>query len=237
MQLFRGFFRLACASSLLALAFVPAPARADGPVTITKIAYQRDRHSLVLDISGPVTISTLSLKSPARLVVDIPTATLMTKNRELTVFDSMVKRVRISQFQVFPPMVRVVMETATEKEPLIAVQQTGVHLYITLAPARAIHPPSPTPTATPTLAPTPEPVATPRATPSASHPTLPSPRPVATAHPRLWPSPLPRATARPHAGMVHTQWLATPTHKLIQSPAPARSPASESDLETLPGSP
>ncbi|HEY9722614.1 MAG TPA: AMIN domain-containing protein [Oscillatoriaceae cyanobacterium] len=233
MMLHRGFLRLAGVSLILALVLGPTPARADGPVTITNIAYQRDRHSLVLDISGPVTISTLSLKSPPRLVVDVPTATLMTKNRELTVFDTMVKRVRVSQFQVFPPMVRIVMETATEKEPLIAVQQTGAHLYITLAPARAMHDATPTPADTPSEAPTeaPSPLPTPTPLPPPTPPVVATPAPVFSHAP----TPVPLPSIRRHAGVVHTQWLATPTHKLVQSPQPVSSPQDESELETLPG--
>lgn len=163
----------------------PGAARAEGPVQINNISYEANRHSVVLDITGPVTISTRSLKAPARLVVDIPTARLLSKNRELTVEDALVRRVRVSQFKIFPPTVRVVIETATEAEPLIAVQQTQKQLFITLAPARQgdsheghasdahEHTP-PVPTTQPVMgAPTPAPLPTPR--PPAPTPVAPVP--------------------------------------------------------------
>ena len=108
----------------------------DPAVEVNNLAYDRARHSLVLDISGPVTISTRSLKAPPRLVVDIPAARLKSHNRELVVHDDMIGRVRVSQWKIYPPTVRVVIETVTPAEPLIAVQQTGSKLYITLAPSR-----------------------------------------------------------------------------------------------------
>lgn len=167
-------------------AFLPTAAQAEGPVHINNISYEAPRHSVVLDITGPVTISTRSLKAPPRLVVDIPTSRLLSKNRELTVNDDLVRRVRVSQFKIIPPTVRIVIETATEAEPLIAVQQTRTQLFITLAPARQgdageshetdAHehtPPQPT-TRPAVVTPRPTPVATPVPTPL---PPVPTPEP------------------------------------------------------------
>ena len=176
-------------AALVGWATMGSPALAEGPVHINNMAYEAPRHSIVLDITGPVTISTRSLKAPPRLVVDIPTARLLSKNRELTIGDDLVKRIRVSQFKIFPPTVRVVIETATEAEPLIAVQQTQKQLFITLAPARqgdahedhqadthdhpAPVPPPPSPVATPTprpAAPTPVPAETLEPAPALSPP-------------------------------------------------------------------
>ena len=121
------------ASLVLVLAVWPSPADAGATVRIDNMSYEADRHSVVLAISGPVTISTRSLKAPNRLVVDLPAATLVSKNRELVIEDALVKRVRMSQFKIIPPTVRVVIETAGDDEPVIAVQQTAKNLYITVA--------------------------------------------------------------------------------------------------------
>jgi hypothetical protein len=181
-------------------------AHAGATVQINNLAYEADRHSVVLEISGPLTVSTRSLKAPARLVVDLPAATLMSKNRELVIGDQLVKRVRLSQFKIIPPTVRVVIETAGAEEPLIAVQQTAKYLYITVAktpeereddhdhghdhPATPAAIPTPVPRATvtppplPTLRPTPTPTPRPTATPTAAPTVRPSPSPLPTPTPR-----------------------------------------------------
>ncbi|MFN3431871.1 MAG: AMIN domain-containing protein, partial [Candidatus Sericytochromatia bacterium] len=130
-----SFLRLALGATIVAVpALLPPTAHAGATVQINNMAYEADRHSVVLEISGPLTVSTRSLKAPARLVVDLPAATLMSKNRELVIGDALVKRVRLSQFKIIgPPTVRVVIETAGTEEPLIAVQQTAKYLYITVA--------------------------------------------------------------------------------------------------------
>jgi AMIN domain len=220
--------RAFCALLVLVLALWAGDASAGAAVQINNMSYEAERHSVVLEITGPVTISTRSLRAPARLVVDVPAATLMSKNRELVVQDTMIKRVRVSQFKIFPPTVRVVIETAGADEPIIAVQQTDRRLYITVAPPRAEgeeshdhhdHPsPTPMPTAVPT--PTPAPVATPTpvkpapvATPA---PVLPSPR-LAPPSPR--PTPIMQPSPRP-----------------VASPSPRRTgQGGEAAHESLPG--
>lgn len=187
------------AAIAIAASLAAAPAVASGFVTISNVTYEQARHSVVLEISGPVTVSTRSLKAPPRLVVDVPTATLFTPNQELVIRDALIKKVRISQFQIYPPVVRVVIETATEKEPLIALQQTKDRLYITLAPARVegqaspghdhghAHEPAPKPTPTPPgyqILPDASPAVKPvKLEPTPAAPT-PKPRPAPSATPR-----------------------------------------------------
>ena len=73
---------------------VAPSARAEEPVVISGLSYDARRHSLVFDITGPVTISTRSMKSPARLVVDMPSARLRFNKRELAVNDAFVSAAR-----------------------------------------------------------------------------------------------------------------------------------------------
>ena len=186
---------------------VSLPPLVVAPVHIHGITYDRARHSLVLTITGPVTISTRVLKAPARLVVDIPSASLDSANREMVINDDLLARVRISQFKIFPPTVRVVLETAAAQEPLIAVQQTGKRLYITLAPARPGEPgpegvlPSPGPEPSSFTPPTlPEATAAPVrpvATPTPRPATTPSPRPVVAPSLRPATTPTPPPVVRP----------------------------------------
>lgn len=174
-----------------------AAARKDAAVHINNLSYDRGRHSLVLDISGQVTISTRSLKAPPRLVVDIPSASLESHNRELSIHDDMIQRVRISQWKIFPPTVRVVIETSTATEPLIAVQQTGVKLYITLAPARGV---DEEPKGNPSPRIPGEGAGMPAASAQPVGPTSrPSPKPGVRPMPRATVHPAPHATSRPAA--------------------------------------
>lgn len=211
------------ALAMLALAGTPVPAHAAATVRVDSMAYEADRHSIVLAIDGPVTIATRSLKAPARLVVDVPAATLMTNNREMTVGDGLVKRVRLSQFKIIPPTVRVVIETAGTEEPLIAVQQTETHLYITVAPPRKDEPDeTPAPAVLPSMAP-----ATPAPTPMAL-PSLPVPR----LSPPAMPSTMPTVVPTPPRPSL------APTPAPMPSVRPSRRPdqGGETTHESLPGS-
>lgn len=222
------------ASLMLALALWPVPATAGATVHIDNLSYEADRHSVVLAISGPVTITTRSLRSPARLVVDLPLTTLMSKNRELVIGDKLVKRVRLSQFKIIPPTVRVVIETAGDEEPIIAVQQTAKNLYITVAaPGGEAHDdhdghqhqaPAPTPMATPTaIAPS----------PVAPSPIVPSPMPSGTGvspivpsmRPTPSPTPSPKASPRPTpTPTVQPSPVALPSPVMRPSPVPTPRP-------------
>lgn len=205
-----------------------APVRPEAPVFVNNLAYDAARHSLVLDITGPVTISSRALKNPPRLVVDIPAASLRSHNRELVVRDQLIQRVRLSQWRIIPPVVRVVIETApSPAEPLIAVQQTADKLYITLAPARGNEDVggSPLPAASPgTSTPAPRPAsprpATPR--PAATKPPVgkPTPRSKPTRTPAIrWQKPRPIDEPMPTATPVEK-----PTPGVKVTPRPTATP-------------
>jgi hypothetical protein len=136
---------LLCATAVTLAPQVPAwgewrPGRgvaSTRPVLVKRLAYDKQRHSVVLGVTGNLTVSTRTVASPLRLVVDLPGARLATPNRLLTVNDGLVSRVRVAQFAVWPPVVRVVIEPVGSEEPRLAVQQDGRRLYITVAPAPA----------------------------------------------------------------------------------------------------
>ena len=62
--------------------------------------------------SGPMTASTMKLKSPDRLVVDIPNALLEGRPRDISVNSHDVKAVRAARYQDAPPATRVVVDLA-----------------------------------------------------------------------------------------------------------------------------
>lgn len=196
------------------------------PIHIHGISYDRARHSLVLTITGPVTISTRVLKSPPRLVVDIPSASLDSVNRELVIKDELVTRVRVSQFKIIPPTVRVVIETASEQEPLIAVQQTGKRLYVTLAPAR---PGEAEPTPAGVLpSPGPEPSTfTPPTLLEATPKPLPSARPTPAWRPVATPTPVPSGRPGIQTRLRPGMPIPTPAGRRTPPPSPVASPGGE----------
>ena len=103
---------------VLALALVPvAPALPQtNPVRITQVSVKvfGDTVQLTVVATGPLTYRTLQLSSPARLVIDLPGATLDASVPPLFEVDrGGVGRVRIGQFQDRPPIVRVAVDLET----------------------------------------------------------------------------------------------------------------------------
>lgn len=208
----------------------------DAPIAVRELSYEGRRHTLVLAIAGGVTVTTRTLRSPLRMVVDLAGASWTAPRRELVINDAMIKRVRIAQYQLVPPVVRLVIEPTGNEEPTVAVQQTGQRVYITLAKAQGQVPPGPhTHTPPPALStPAPRPTARPQA-PARPQAT---PRPAAVPPQRLWlrtrltpegwTAPEPSATQRPATP------AATPRPPQ-RPPSPATpAPANPGDLETLP---
>ncbi|MEB3329133.1 MAG: AMIN domain-containing protein [Candidatus Sericytochromatia bacterium] len=132
--LFSGLPAVWEGSSALAAPRVRRPGPSSRPALVKRLAYDRQRHAVVLGVSGQITVSTRTVPNPLRLVVDLPGARLVTPNRLLVVEDGLVSRVRVAQFAVWPPVVRVVLEPVAGEEPRLAVQQDGRRLFITVAP-------------------------------------------------------------------------------------------------------
>jgi len=103
---------------VLALALVPvAPALPQtNPVRITQVSVKvfGDTVQLTVVATGPLTYRTLQLSSPARLVIDLPGATLDASVPPLFEVDrGGVGRVRVGQFQDRPVVTRVAVDLET----------------------------------------------------------------------------------------------------------------------------
>lgn len=192
-------FRIALAIAALGMtAAGPLPAEpatafeASAFERLTAWRFEPDRHAVALTVGAPVTVSTRSLGDPPRLVVDIPKLVLSRPKVAFVPRDPIVAGVRMSQFRVLPPVVRVVIDLHPGPEPAMAVQQQDGVLYLTFArltpdaapasslPAPAV-PPPPLPAAAPS--PTPRKPAPSPVPPRASVPLPPRALPAASPKP------------------------------------------------------
>ncbi|MEB3222059.1 MAG: AMIN domain-containing protein [Candidatus Sericytochromatia bacterium] len=195
-------------------------ARPVRPVLVQRLAYDAQRHTIVLGVTGHLGVATRTVANPLRLVVDLPGARLATRNRALTVGDPLVARVRVAQFAVWPPVVRVVIEPTGPDEPRLAVQQDGRRLYITVAP----------PTAQPAAA-SPQPLVPAAGPPEEAAGDLPlSPLPVLTAPPAIL---LPATPGLPPASSSVPP-LTRPGIQQRLRPAPATAPAKRNEADAWP---
>lgn len=171
----------------------PTRSRAEAPpnrlVFVRGMSFDPQRHTLVLAVTRSVAVSTRSLPNPMRLVIDLPGARLAMRNRELMPRDTLVHRVRVAQYSVWPPIVRVVLEPVSQQEPILAVQQGRGRVFISVAEGA-----KGAPTETPeTEAPSPQTIPEGEAPdlPAQPAPTTVSPAPVASPEPPSKPSSLP----------------------------------------------
>ena len=94
------------------------PAASLKSVHIRAVSVSRAQQSVSVEISGsgPLTARTMRLKSPDRLVLDIPNSVLEGKAREIAVNADEVKDVRVAHFQDAPPVTRIVVDLAAMRE-------------------------------------------------------------------------------------------------------------------------
>jgi len=85
---------------------------------IREISVSRDQQSVSVEIDGsaPITAKTMKLKSPERLVLDIPNSVLQGRAREIAVNRDQVKSVRVAHYQDAPPVTRVVVDLAANRD-------------------------------------------------------------------------------------------------------------------------
>ncbi|MEB3284155.1 MAG: AMIN domain-containing protein [Candidatus Sericytochromatia bacterium] len=146
---FRPFWGLAFVGLWLAILGSPADSArraatapsnsltsAQRTVLVRGMHFDKVRHTVSLRVTGQVSISTRTVSSPTRLVVDLTRARLVTPNREMVVRDPLIKRIRIAQFSLTPPVVRLVIEPRISPEPTLAVQQTGRAIFVSVARAQ-----------------------------------------------------------------------------------------------------
>lgn len=99
-------------------AVTPAPALAKSINHIREISVSRDQQSVSVEINGsaPLTAKTMKLKSPDRLVLDIPNSVLEGRAREIAVNRDQVKSVRVAHYQDAPPVTRVVVDLVATRD-------------------------------------------------------------------------------------------------------------------------
>ena len=121
------------------------PAVSARPVTVRNVGVTRHNGTLAVEIlaSGAVQPKAMKLTGPDRVVIDIPNAVLSGKGRDIAVNSGDIKSVRYARYQMNPPVTRVVVDLATEKD--YQLTPAGNKLMLTLsAPAVAAKPAAPT---------------------------------------------------------------------------------------------
>ncbi|HEY6274692.1 MAG TPA: AMIN domain-containing protein, partial [Terriglobales bacterium] len=85
---------------------------------IRDISVSRAQQSVSVEISGsgPLTAKTMKLRSPDRLVLDIPNSVLEGRARQIAVNADEVKDVRIARYQDAPPVTRIVVDLVATRE-------------------------------------------------------------------------------------------------------------------------
>lgn len=103
---------LAAVAALTLVPVAPAYSRADPPrITAVTVKTQGNALLLAVTATGPLTYRTMQLATPPRLVVDMPGAVVDNAVPPLiNVNRGGLTRVRVAQFQVRPPIARVVVD-------------------------------------------------------------------------------------------------------------------------------
>lgn len=99
-------------------AVASTPALSKSVNHIREISVSRDQQSVSVEInaSAPLTAKTMKLKSPDRLVLDIPNSVLEGRAREIAVNRDQVKSVRVAHYQDAPPVTRVVVDLVANRD-------------------------------------------------------------------------------------------------------------------------
>ncbi len=109
-------------------------ARASRPVVIQTVAVARGKDGINVEIlgTGAMTPKAMKLTAPDRVVIDVPNAVPLRK-REIAVHSADIKTVRVARYQVDPPVTRVVVDLAANKD--FEVVPSGRKVTIKLRPA------------------------------------------------------------------------------------------------------
>jgi type IV pilus assembly protein PilQ len=99
------------------VAAAPVAKSASKTASVKNLAVVRGKSGMEVEIlaSAPVTPQTMKLTSPDRVVLDLPN-TVPAGKRELSVNGSDIKTVRMARFQVDPPVTRVVVDLAANRD-------------------------------------------------------------------------------------------------------------------------
>src|SRR5262249_17784263 len=105
-------------ASAVPLAAAPVAAASTGrTASVKNLAVVRGKNGMQVEIvaSAPVTPQAMKLTSPDRVVLDLPN-TVPAAKRELSVNGADIKMVRMARFQLDPPVTRVVVDLAANRD-------------------------------------------------------------------------------------------------------------------------
>jgi type IV pilus assembly protein PilQ len=191
----------------------PAQARASRPVVIQTVAVARGKGGINVEIlgTGAMTPKAMKLTGPDRVVIDVPNAVPLRK-REIAVNSGDVKSIRVARYQVDPPVTRVVVDLAANKD--FEVVPTGRKLTVKLRPAAEVAQPAPAAPATPAAA-----VEVAGTTPAAPQPPK---QEAASAAPET--TPAPAATPTQQGAVAQSFVVVEPQYKPKVKTAEAKQP-------------
>jgi type IV pilus assembly protein PilQ len=134
-----GILLLTTVCSAMAAAAAPSVAKSAKTVSIKNVAVVRGKSGMQVEIlaTGPVTPQTMKLASPDRIVLDLPN-TIPAAKRELSVNGSDIKMVRMARFQLQPPVTRVVVDLAANRDYEVVPAGNKIILKFHEAKAAAI---------------------------------------------------------------------------------------------------
>src|SRR3954464_991858 len=112
-----GILLLTTVCTTMAAAAAPSVAKPAKTISIKNVSVVRGKSGMQVEIlaTGPVTAQAMKLSSPDRVVLDLPN-TIPAAKRELSVNGSDIKMVRMARFQVEPPVTRVVVDLAGNRD-------------------------------------------------------------------------------------------------------------------------
>jgi type IV pilus assembly protein PilQ len=116
-------------------------------VIIRNIGVVREKDGIAVEISanGPLAPKITKLSSPDRLVVDLPNAVSPRKTQHVAVNSAEIKDIRMARYQTEPPVTRVVVDLAAERDFELASAHN--HLLVKLHPMADVPPSAAAPVA------------------------------------------------------------------------------------------
>lgn len=115
-----------------------ASAVAAHAIQVEKLGVVRLKDGVALEIvaNGPIAAKALKLNGPDRLVLDIPNATSAARMKTVAVNTNDIKDVRIARYQENPPVTRVVVDLAQDRD--YQLEPSGNRLLVKFSPAAAM---------------------------------------------------------------------------------------------------
>lgn len=122
------------------------------PATIRNVSVSRGKSGLQINIAatGSIAPTALTLKSPDRIVIDVPNSMPLKKSHEIAVNNGAVKAIRMSRYALNPPSTRIVVDLSAAQQFELAMNGTNAVVKLqnaVEAPVVASAPAAPAPVA------------------------------------------------------------------------------------------